>query len=52
MQQTLNSGAINTFTDSLPVHVVLEVKSPPIVDEELELPRESRGTHLTPSTSV
>ncbi|XP_049316536.1 uncharacterized protein LOC125779305 [Bactrocera dorsalis] len=40
----IHSGAINTFTDSLPVNGVLGVKAPPIADEELQLPRETRVT--------
>ena len=40
----IHSGAINTFTDSLSVNGVLQVKPPPIADGELELPRETRVT--------
>ncbi|XP_054088079.1 uncharacterized protein LOC128922244 [Zeugodacus cucurbitae] len=40
----IHSGAINTFIDSLPVNGVLKTKPPPIADEELELPRETRVT--------
>lgn len=41
---TIHSGFINTFADSLPVNADLEVEPPPIAEQELVLPYETRLT--------